>query len=447
MAKPAKKKVARTPASRPKARMKQVPKAKAKAKPAGAKAPKHASAKKPKPAPKKTPPPAKAAPPPKAGKVLVTPPPKVELLAPPKPESLLTYEKPKIEFAEIQPVPMPKALKSPPEPRKEAPLAPPVLPIQPEEPAPKPEPKPAAKEETPKAPPKPAQKPAPVPEEEILPEPVGEHIPAEAPAPAAQKPAAPLPGGPLEADLDLLPVWEDRLRLRRMIFEDGLAFLAPGADSPEYTESRALLAKTGRKGFRDMPNYFLVCIRDRDGRIVAAMDGHFTNDILVILRSSVSGQKKRELHVLLYSAALSGHSPKYVVFAADRKPLDFSHAGELILLGRGFGMSAFVAEKLLFVRRVKKELDPLSTGPEISKILDSMVPFVPELGKLVVEYSAKNIVALSPLPTSPDSREHLHEIRDAAEALGLIPEDVDQLMEDLKHRYVYGREDITPESL
>jgi hypothetical protein len=351
-----------------------------------------------KPAPKKNAKPMKMARPPKTKRppenipakkppVLVPPRKPMELLPPPKPESLLTYEKPKVEFPEIQPIPLPK------EPR--------VQPLKQPEPP------------------------------EIRPEPVQEEKTLQQ----------------IEPALDLLPVWEDRLRLKRIIFEDALAFISPSPESPDFTASRDLLAKTGKRGFRDVPNYFLVCIKDKSGAVIGAMDGHFTNDILVILRSGVSGQKKRELHILLYSAAMSGRNPKYIIFAAERKPLDFSHAGELILFGRGFGMSAFVAEKLLFVRRMKKELDPLSNGPEVSKILDSMVPFVPELGKIVLEFSAKGIVAFAPLPTSPDSREHLHELKDAAESLGLVPPDIDQLIEDLKHRYVYGREDITPELL
>jgi hypothetical protein len=418
MAKKAPKKTPKKAAKKPVAKPKKTPKPKPvmKAKPPKAK---FAPSKKTRPAPKKAKPAEKKTP--KKAAMSLPPSQKMELLPSPKPESLLTYERPKVEFPEIKPIPLPKEPKSAPEPKRE----PEIKPIMPAERMTPPEIKPILQAPEPVKP----QPPAIRPEPQIRPEPI---------KPAINTQAI------FEPELDLLPVWEDRLRLKRMIFEDALVFSSPEKDSPDYAESRLTLEKTMRKGFRDVPGYFLVCIKDKDGKVVAAMDGHFINDILVILRSGVSGQRKRELHVLLYSAAMSGKNMKYVVFAAERKPLDANYAGELILLGRGFGMSAFVAEKLLFVRRMKKELDPLSNGPEVSKLLDSMVPFIPELGKMVLEFSAKNIVALSPLPTSPDSREHLHELRDSAEALGLVPEDMDALVEDLKQRYVYGRQDITP---
>lgn len=370
----------------------------------------------------------------KAGKpaktVLIQPSKPPELLRPPQTQLILPAPRPEEARPAIQrPMPIKEEERIKPEPLPERP---PRIAVAP----------PKEKEEP--------ILPEPLPGKEEKKEPVLEPKPSQ---PQAVKPALFQPekesGGALavelEPSLEQLPAWEDRVRLRRMIFEDGLKFQELSRSSPDFGQAFNLLVKTGRRGFRDVQGYFMICARDRSGQIIGALDGHQSGDILVLGRSAASGPKRRDLHILMYASALSGRNPKYVVFAGERKPLDFAYAGELIFLGRGFGMSAFAAELIIFIRRMGKELDPLSTGQEISMILSAMAPLYPSLGAAGSENATKSVVPLVPLPSSPDSREHLHELRDAAEALGLKAQDMAGLLEELKRRYIAEREEISPE--
>ncbi len=103
---------------------------------------------------------------------------------------------------------------------------------------------------------------------------------------------------------------------------------------------------------------------------------------------------------------------------------------------------------LIFVRRMHKELNPLSSGAEIAGMLEKLKVFGElELEGHIEEFRKKDAVALVPLPTSPDSREHLHELKDVVNALGLPAGQLDAVMASLRADYVSGRKDITPEAL
>jgi hypothetical protein len=153
------------------------------------------------------------------------------------------------------------------------------------------------------------------------------------------------------------------------------------------------------------------------------------------------------MHILLYSAALSGHQPSYILFSMKKPALGMEFATRLILLGRGFGFSALPiqsADSLFFIRRVKRELDPIAGGGELAKAL-SGVKRIYGIETDVAELEAKGVVPLIPLPTSPDSREHLHELRDVVQNLGIIAPDLDNILEKLRIEYVLQRKDMTPE--
>jgi hypothetical protein len=255
----------------------------------------------------------------------------------------------------------------------------------------------------------------------------------------------------IDLALETLPEWEDRGRLKRVIFEDGLAFFALSNVSPEFTEANSLLSQSKHPAI-DAPGHFIVCVKDRGGKIVGALDGHLLSEnTLWIDRSCVLDDKKRELHILLYCAALSGKSVSFVLCSADKEPPSVQSAGKFILFGRGFGMSAIPfnhPKSVYFVRRVGKELYPLSTGQEIAKVLGELVRLGDHsLEPVAADFANKESVALVPLPTSPDSREHLHELRDFFVALGLPTGNLQAIMDELRVQYVTGRTDITPQSI
>ncbi len=255
---------------------------------------------------------------------------------------------------------------------------------------------------------------------------------------------------PLNPALDMLPEWEDRLRLRRAIFEEGLAFFSLARGCPEYHEAMIALSKSGKDAHEDAQGYFIVCMKDRSGKMVGAMDGHMLeNGVMALGRSSVKAEKRREMHILLYSAALFGHQPSYILFSTKKIPLSVDFASRLILLGRGFGFSALPLQKpdmLYFIRRVKRELDPIATGQELAKALSSAKALI-GLEKEAAGLEAKGVVPLIPLPTSPDSREHLHELRDVVLGLGISAPDLEGILESLREEYVHQRKDMTPELL
>lgn len=257
---------------------------------------------------------------------------------------------------------------------------------------------------------------------------------------------------PLAPALDMLPEWEDRLRLKRVLFEDGLTLYSLGRHCPEFVEATSLLASSGKPSADNVPGYFIVCLKDRAGRMVGAMDGHMLdNNVMTLGRSCAKGEKRRELHILLYSAALSGHQPSYIIFSTKKSDLSEDSAALMILLGRGFGFSAIPAQlpdALLLIRRVKHELDPISSGQELSGALGAAKPvFGSAFALAVSEMAKRGIMPLVPLPASPDSREHLHELRDVVSMLGIHAGNMEEIIERLRIDYVLGRKDITPEIL
>ncbi len=248
----------------------------------------------------------------------------------------------------------------------------------------------------------------------------------------------------------MLPDWEDRLRLRRTIFEDGLEFFEAGKGSAEANEAYIMLNQSHKTAHSDLHDYLLICAKDRSGKIVGAMDGHALGDTLVIGRSFSASTKTRELHILLYAAALAGRNPSFVVTYTKLGDFSIDTAGRLILFGRGMGMSAIPLKTthLIFVRRMRKELDPISSGPEIAAILEKLKIFGElDLDAHIGEFSSKSVVPLIPLPLSPDSREHLHELRDVVNSLGLPAGQLEAVMATLRADYVSGRKDITPQAL
>jgi len=261
-------------------------------------------------------------------------------------------------------------------------------------------------------------------------------------------------GGPLAVEitpaLDLLPEWEDRLRLRRVIFEDGLKFFSVSRSSPDFTGTTLALDKCGKAPPTGEPGYFMVCVKGRDNDILGAMDGHIIGGTLVIHRSFVIGDRRREMHILLYSAALSGHQPSYVLFSFKGREISLDIAALIILLGRGFGFSALPmapSESIILVRRMKRELDPVSTGAEIAPALESAKSALGIDGAYIKSISDAGTLLLAPLPFSPDSREHLHELRDLVSALKLRSGGFDAVLERLRSDYVLSRKDLTPHAL
>ncbi len=269
------------------------------------------------------------------------------------------------------------------------------------------------------------------------------HALATLPESATVQPIAPpekLPEGALSPNYALLPDWEDCERLKRFVVEAGLSFYLINKTSSEFKLTSSML-----KGKLDLPNHFVICAKDRSGKIIGAIDGHMINNTLVVNHSHAEGNNKRELHILLYSVALPA-KVEYVVCYSKIDELTVESAGSLILLGRGFGMSAIAfGQEVLFVRRVKKELDPIATGAEISALLKELDD--PQLSAKSSDFEKKTIVPLTPLPISPDRREHLHEIRDVVELLKISPGKIDKVMDALKDDYVLGRMDLTPEDL
>ncbi len=327
----------------------------------------------------------------------------------------------------------PSIEKKEPPPEVEKKAQPPIVPVPPAPPA---QPKiilVAEKKPVSVAPPKPETPPEPTP-----------------PVPFDNKAA----GGPLAVELspalDMLPGWEDRLRLRRAIFEDGLKFFSLSRSSPEYTEATSLLAPCGREA-KAIQGYFMVCAKDRSGAMIGAMDGYMLpENVLVICRSFAKSDNVRETHILLYSAALSGKAPDYVVFSTALCGISAELAGRLILLGRGFGMSAMPLNhpsSIFFLRRMRNEIDPISSGAELGKVLRALAPLDQSLQNIAAEFEKKGMVPLIPLPASPDNREHLHELRDLVASLNLPSEQLQPVLDSLRTEYVLGRKDITPNAL
>ncbi|MFZ5501037.1 MAG: hypothetical protein ACOY58_03890, partial [Candidatus Micrarchaeota archaeon] len=198
------------------------------------------------------------------------------------------------------------------------------------------------------------------------------------------------------------------------------------------------------------PGHFIVFAKDRAGKVVAAMDGHaLDKKVLSICRSSARDRRVRDMHVLLYAAALTGRGASYVVFSTAICPFSYELAGKMVVLGRGFGMSAVplkAQESMLFIRKKGSELEHSLSGGELADVIRSMVILQPSLAQTAGDFAEEESVHLIPLPLSPDSREHLHELRDAVESMQLSGETKD-VFETIRNDYVIARKDITPEKL
>ena len=154
------------------------------------------------------------------------------------------------------------------------------------------------------------------------------------------------------------------------------------------------------------------------------------------------------MHILLYAAALTGRGAKHVVFSTAICPVSYELAGKLILLGRGFGMSVLPlnhSKSIFFIRRVGNELEPTAPGEELADVLRTLVLLEPSLAQKAGEIAAQETVSLIPLPLSPDSREHLHELKEVVDFLHLEGEK--EVFDNLRNDYIIARKDVTPESL
>ncbi|MEW6721938.1 MAG: hypothetical protein AB1324_01610 [Candidatus Micrarchaeota archaeon] len=279
---------------------------------------------------------------------------------------------------------------------------------------------------------------------------------APGPPPEKKEPFEHMEGtaGPLAVEinpaLEKLPEWEDRGRLRRAVFEGGLKFFSLSRVSSDFPEALSLLSKS-RPPATGIRGHFIICARDRSGGMAGAIDGHMlAEDIMYIDRISIRNGRRRELCILLFAAALAIKGAPYVLCTAEAPALTEGLAGKMILFGRGFGMLAIPsghATLAVFVRRTGRELDPISSGAELARLLGCLKEFDPSFESIAAGISRKAEIALIPLPTSPDSREHLHELMDAVKMLGLKQEGIGPLIEDLKRRYVLAREDITPDAI
>jgi hypothetical protein len=259
-----------------------------------------------------------------------------------------------------------------------------------------------------------------------------------------------VPLGTLAPALEMLPEWVDRAHLHGVLEEDGLIFSEPDAGSADYEEAHRLLSQC-REANTSLPGYFVICAKDASKQMVGALDGYVKNDVLIILRSFTSSEKRRDVHVLMHSCALGMAKPTYVACCTEKPALnDSESAGKLIFIGRGVAMSAmpFTHQKMLFfIRRIGKEYDPLSSGAELAKVVAVMKPLCPEVEAAAAEIASKGVVPLVLMPSSPDRLERLRELRDAAIMLDLPADELDKIFESLREQYVQSRVDITPQAI
>ena len=298
-------------------------------------------------------------------------------------------------------------------------------------------------------PPAPMSKPV---ELQMIPEP---KRPVAAPAPILAPPAPFIPPktGAITPDLSLLPAWEGKSRLNESIIEEGFAFALLEDGSPAYKAALAFInekkkIETGKSAGRQM----VVDCHDKKGELVASMLFYSLPDLVFIAGSRIMCEdRKRELHQLMYAAALTCVRPKNVMYATERKDVSEDMAGRFILLGRGYGMGAIPINHpsaLFFLRRVGREYDFLISGPELSKILENLKAFFgSSLDTFIADMGKTIAVALVQLPLSPDAGEHLHEIQDAAVALSIPAEEIGPIIDMLKTDYILHRKDIIPEYL
>lgn len=247
-------------------------------------------------------------------------------------------------------------------------------------------------------------------------------------------------------DLNKLPPWESRQALKNMIFNRGLKFSCISRASPEFQKVLQLLGTTPME---DVSGHFVVCMKNNSNQIVGAMDGYDFEDVIILGRSFVSTDKKRDFQILLYSAAMTTKDAKYVVCSTKIEKVSVDFIGMLILLGRGFGMYAlppFGSDQLVFVRRVQSE-GPLSTGSEVAHILRALrVLGRSDVRSAVFDFSQRGLVSLIPLPTSLDQKENIYEIKEIAPDIGLSEQSLKTVLSLLTQSAI-SYQDITPETL
>lgn len=258
---------------------------------------------------------------------------------------------------------------------------------------------------------------------------------------------------PLVPAFELLPSWENPRRLKSIMDEAGLTVFQPSLGSKDQKEALRLLKSKDTA----LPGYLLVCVKDRSGALAAAAEGcvvkQEASTLLVLLHSEVFSGNRRDMHLLLYSAALAAAKPTYVVCRSQHpdvsKPDD---TGRMIFLGRGMAMGTVPLnhpKMLLFMRCVGKEQEATMPGPQLAGIINAAnTVYKDKLLPGLADALAKNAsVRFVMLPISPDYGEHLHELKDAVVALGLPADGLDDSIAKLESKYVRSRADLTPASL
>jgi len=289
---------------------------------------------------------------------------------------------------------------------------------------------------------------------QLPPRPVPRIAPSEAP-PRIPPFVAPLPQGPIAITFGLLPEWEDKERLRKAAQEEGITFLMAGIGTPEYKAAMALLLDEGeRPAIADRRT--LICARSSSGEILGALECSVLRDsdsiVLVLERAGIKGyRRKRDLHQMLCAIAFAMHTPTHVVCLIPKPNFykaGVDSAGRLIFLGQALGMSALKLDYsgFLLIRRIGREMDPMISGPELGSILGILARQREDkaLAELAVSVQGRGPANLIKLPTSPDSREQLHELEELVVDAGLPQDGVSNTLELLKTLYVMARSDITP---
>jgi hypothetical protein len=167
-------------------------------------------------------------------------------------------------------------------------------------------------------------------------------------------------GAPLSVGFDLVPPWQDKERLISFMKDEGISFSTESAGS----EASSFLSSAGKETDAGANGYFLIRA-EQAGLIIGAIDGYLTQDSVVFLRSKSQIKKRRELHTLLFCAAMTllkaqSPAPKAAIYICPRAPFSQELAGRLLFLGRRAGMQAIPVESqgmLFFIRRFGKEHD------------------------------------------------------------------------------------------
>lgn len=247
-------------------------------------------------------------------------------------------------------------------------------------------------------------------------------------------------------DLNKLPPWESRQTLKNLIFNNGLKFFSISRASPDFQN---VLRSLGTTPMEDVSGHFVVCMKNNSNKIVGAIDGYEFENIIVLGRSFVSTDRKRDFQLLLYSATMTNRNAKYILCSTKVEKVSVDFIGMLFLLGRGFGMYAlppFGSDQLVFIRRMQSE-GPLSTGPEVAHILRALRMFGgSDIRSAVFDFNQKGLVSLIPLPTSLDRKENIYEIKEIAPDLGLSEQSLKTVLSLLTQSAI-SYQDLTPDTL